>query len=95
MPTEMAATGNPTYNSYPTTASNGHWKVTAPERSSKPALTCCPAMPPASSQVIDAYLGRHLRPHQAEGVIFMYECIMGLRSSEHSGCLLADEMGLG
>lgn len=46
-------------------------------------------------QVIDPYLGRHLRPHQREGVSFMYECVMGLKSPEHLGCILADEMGLG
>lgn len=46
-------------------------------------------------QVIDPYLGRQLRPHQREGVTFMYECVMGLRSPDHAGCLLADEMGLG
>lgn len=48
-----------------------------------------------AAQVIDPYLGRHLRPHQREGVKFMYECVMGLKSPEHLGCILADEMGLG
>jgi SNF2 family DNA or RNA helicase len=46
-------------------------------------------------QVVDPYVGRHLRPHQREGVAFLYECLMGLRSDQYSGCLLADEMGLG
>lgn len=46
-------------------------------------------------QVVDPYLGRHLRPHQRAGVAFMYECVMGLKSQEHLGCILADEMGLG
>jgi SNF2 family DNA or RNA helicase len=46
-------------------------------------------------QVVDPYLGRHLRPHQREGVAFMYECVMGLKAPEHLGCVLADEMGLG
>jgi DNA repair and recombination protein RAD54B len=46
-------------------------------------------------QVVDPYVGRHLRPHQREGVTFLYECLMGLRSDQYSGCLLADEMGLG
>ncbi|KAL6765798.1 SNF2 family N-terminal domain-containing protein [Haematococcus lacustris] len=45
--------------------------------------------------VIDPYLGRHLRPHQVEGVQFMYDCVMGLRSPAFTGCVLADEMGLG
>jgi hypothetical protein len=46
-------------------------------------------------QVVDPYIGRHLRPHQREGVTFLYECLMGLRSDQYNGCLLADEMGLG
>lgn len=38
--------------------------------------------------VVDPFLGRHLRPHQAEGVRFMYECVMGLRSATHLGAIL-------
>ncbi|KAI0305632.1 P-loop containing nucleoside triphosphate hydrolase protein [Multifurca ochricompacta] len=45
--------------------------------------------------VIDPILARRLRPHQVEGVKFMYECVMGLRRHEGQGCILADEMGLG
>ncbi|KDQ57711.1 hypothetical protein JAAARDRAFT_156637 [Jaapia argillacea MUCL 33604] len=45
--------------------------------------------------VVDPVLGRHLRPHQSEGVRFLYECVMGLRKHEGQGCILADEMGLG
>lgn len=55
----------------------------------------CSAASGPLPQVIDPYLGRHLRPHQSEGVRFMYECVMGLKSHEHAGCILADEMGLG
>ncbi|CAL1708125.1 unnamed protein product [Somion occarium] len=44
--------------------------------------------------VIDPILGRKLRPHQVEGVKFMYECVMGLAHSGN-GCILADEMGMG
>jgi DNA repair and recombination RAD54-like protein len=36
-----------------------------------------------------------LRPHQREGVQFLFECTMGLRGFEGNGCLLADDMGLG
>ncbi|WIA33078.1 hypothetical protein OEZ86_006234 [Tetradesmus obliquus] len=50
---------------------------------------------PVVPVVIDPYVGRHLRLHQREGVTFLYECVMGLRSDQYSGCLLADEMGLG
>ncbi|KAH8119362.1 P-loop containing nucleoside triphosphate hydrolase protein [Phellopilus nigrolimitatus] len=45
--------------------------------------------------VIDPILTRHLRPHQKEGVKFMYECVMGLGKHEGQGCILADEMGMG
>ncbi|MCO5553669.1 hypothetical protein L7F22_007195 [Adiantum nelumboides] len=44
---------------------------------------------------VSIYLAAKLRPHQREGVVFMYECVMGLRSPLFTGCLLADEMGLG
>jgi DNA repair and recombination protein RAD54B len=44
-------------------------------------------------------LAKHLRPHQREGVKFMYECVMGYRNvqptDEYFGCILGDEMGLG
>jgi len=54
----------------------------------------------ACAVVCDPYISRHLRPHQRDGVKFMYECVMGLRTSvhtskAHTGCLLAHEMGLG
>ncbi|KAF2203468.1 hypothetical protein GQ43DRAFT_454413 [Delitschia confertaspora ATCC 74209] len=44
--------------------------------------------------VVDPVLGKHLRDHQREGVKFLYECVMGMRS-EGEGAILADEMGLG
>lgn len=31
--------------------------------------------------VVDPHVGRHLRPHQSQGVQFLYECIMGLREA--------------
>ncbi|KFB43941.1 AGAP006945-PA-like protein [Anopheles sinensis] len=42
-------------------------------------------------------LTKHLRPHQREGVAFLYECITGLRMVDPPGwgAILADEMGLG
>ncbi|KAK6524845.1 helicase [Arthrobotrys megalospora] len=45
--------------------------------------------------VVDPILSRHLRPHQREGVAFLYEAVMGLRPYEGRGAILADEMGLG
>ena len=40
-------------------------------------------------------LASKLRPHQREGVQFLFECTMGLRGFEGEGCILADDMGLG
>uniref|UniRef100_H2ZU90 RAD54 homolog B n=1 Tax=Latimeria chalumnae TaxID=7897 RepID=H2ZU90_LATCH len=50
---------------------------------------------PLVDVVVDPYLMTHLRPHQKAGVIFLYECIMGMRSNSRFGAILADEMGLG
>ncbi|XP_020089943.1 DNA repair and recombination protein RAD54 isoform X2 [Ananas comosus] len=45
---------------------------------------------------VDPSLVRYLRPHQREGVQFMFDCVSGLSSAEGiSGCILADDMGLG
>ncbi|CAB9516608.1 DNA repair and recombination protein RAD54-like (Fragment) [Seminavis robusta] len=46
---------------------------------------------------VPTVLAKWLRPHQREGVQFMYECVMGLKkdSFEGNGCILADDMGLG
>lgn len=44
--------------------------------------------------VVDPVLGNILRPHQREGVKFMYECVTGAKG-EFQGCIMADEMGLG
>lgn len=45
--------------------------------------------------VVDPILNKHLRQHQREGVQFLYECVMGLRSFNGEGAILADDMGLG
>ncbi|KAF7428413.1 helicase [Pleurotus ostreatus] len=50
---------------------------------------------PVIPVVLDPILVRHLRPHQIEGVRFLYECVMSMRKHEGQGCILADEMGLG
>ncbi|XP_067835362.1 DNA repair and recombination protein RAD54B [Heptranchias perlo] len=50
---------------------------------------------PLVDVVVDPYLTIHLRPHQWDGVIFLYECIMGMRTTGRFGAILADEMGLG
>ncbi|KAL6262653.1 hypothetical protein P5V15_005446 [Pogonomyrmex californicus] len=45
--------------------------------------------------VVDPILCNVLRPHQREGVKFMYECVTGKRIEGAYGCIMADEMGLG
>ena len=48
-----------------------------------------------SPVVVDPYMSRQLRPHQRDGVQFLYQCGSSLASSTHCGAILADEMGLG
>ncbi|KAM4688311.1 DNA repair and recombination protein RAD54B isoform 2-T2 [Discoglossus pictus] len=50
---------------------------------------------PIVDVVVDPYLAVHLRPHQQGGVLFLYECVMGMRVNGQFGAILADEMGLG
>ncbi|KAL3876929.1 hypothetical protein ACJMK2_034709 [Sinanodonta woodiana] len=50
---------------------------------------------PVVDVVVDPYLSVHLRPHQREGVLFLYECVMGFRNYSGLGAILADDMGLG
>ncbi|KAI9722848.1 MAG: DNA-dependent ATPase protein rad54 [Chrysothrix sp. TS-e1954] len=45
--------------------------------------------------VIDPRLTKVLRPHQVEGVKFLYRCTTGLLDEKANGCIMADEMGLG
>ncbi|KAI8846067.1 P-loop containing nucleoside triphosphate hydrolase protein [Chytridium lagenaria] len=35
------------------------------------------------------------KPHQVEGVHFLYECVTGNKAEDAFGCIMADEMGLG
>lgn len=45
--------------------------------------------------VVDPILSDKLRPHQREGVKFMYDCVTGVHIPEMFGCIMADGMGLG
>lgn len=45
--------------------------------------------------VIDPRLAKIMRPHQIEGVKFMYRCVTGMIDERAHGCIMADEMGLG
>ncbi|CAD7701124.1 unnamed protein product [Ostreobium quekettii] len=44
---------------------------------------------------VDSRLTKFLRPHQREGVQFMFDCVAGLKDFGGQGCILADDMGLG
>ncbi|KAG0262003.1 DNA-dependent ATPase protein rad54 [Linnemannia exigua] len=54
-----------------------------------------PKEQPKVHVVVDPVLGRVLRPHQVEGVKFMYKCTTGMTMPNAFGCIMADEMGLG
>ncbi|QIW98921.1 hypothetical protein AMS68_004439 [Peltaster fructicola] len=45
--------------------------------------------------VIDPRLTKVLRPHQVEGVKFLYRATTGMIDEKANGCIMADEMGLG
>ena len=45
--------------------------------------------------VVDKTINRCLRPHQVDGIQFLYDCVVAGRTPKHSGAILADEMGLG
>ncbi|KAL4808273.1 vacuolar protein 14 C-terminal Fig4p binding-domain-containing protein [Aspergillus unguis] len=45
--------------------------------------------------VIDPRLAKILRPHQVEGVKFLYRCTTGMIDKNANGCIMADGMGLG
>jgi len=50
---------------------------------------------PITPVIIDPFLCRQLRPHQIEGVKFLYKCLAPANGKAGGGCILADEMGLG
>ncbi|XP_077306885.1 LOW QUALITY PROTEIN: DNA repair and recombination protein RAD54-like [Lithobates pipiens] len=45
--------------------------------------------------VVDPVLGKILRPHQREGVKFLWDCVTGRSIPGSHGAIMADEMGLG
>lgn len=75
--------------------------ITGPRHDSKVEGAVVMARPKNSGKkgvvdvVIDPLISQHLRPHQKEGVKFLYECIMGFKEYQGRGAILADEMGLG
>ncbi len=46
-------------------------------------------------QYVPPILAKWLRPHQREGVEFLYQCVMGMKNYNGHGAILADDMGLG
>ncbi|ORX56300.1 hypothetical protein DM01DRAFT_1285609 [Hesseltinella vesiculosa] len=45
--------------------------------------------------VVDPVLAKILRPHQVDGVRFLFRCTTGRVDPNAFGCIMADEMGLG
>ena len=45
--------------------------------------------------MLDNFLDKVLRPHQREGVHFLYDCVNSRRDPKYQGAILADDMGLG
>jgi len=50
-----------------------------PRPSTNHQWACNKAGLPVVDVVVDPYLTANLRPHQREGVLFLYECVMGMR----------------
>lgn len=61
----------------------------------RPDPKAVPAGKKVVDVVVDPYLTQHLRPHQRDGVKFLYEAVMGMKQFDGQGAILADEMGLG
>ncbi|KAI5742570.1 hypothetical protein M8J77_008720 [Diaphorina citri] len=54
-----------------------------------------PSGKPLVDVTVDGFLSRVLKPHQRQGVSFLYERVCDLASLDLEGAILADEMGLG
>ncbi|KAH0614040.1 uncharacterized protein H6S33_005926 [Morchella sextelata] len=83
-----------------TAVGNSHAKVPTPRHD--PTAEGALVMPRPSGGgknivdvVVDPFVSAHLRPHQREGVQFLYEAVMGHKAFDGQGAILADEMGLG
>jgi DNA repair and recombination protein RAD54B len=42
------------------------------------------------SIVVDPFISKHLRPHQREGIKFLFDCVVGNEKQTNRGCILAD-----
>ncbi|XP_011182322.2 DNA repair and recombination protein RAD54B [Zeugodacus cucurbitae] len=54
-----------------------------------------PAFLPIHAVEVSYRLAQLLRPHQKDGIAFLYKCVMGFHNPKYRGCILADDMGLG
>lgn len=59
--------------------------VLTPDRSEDRRIVPC---------FIDPFLANQMRPHQKEGVKFMFDCICGFKGPEINGCILAVKINL-
>lgn len=71
------------------------WHDGCTVRRADPSVAGASALRHLCGLYLEAAPRRHLRPHQREGVRFLWECIAGLRGGERLGAVLADDMGLG
>ncbi|CAB3360634.1 Hypothetical predicted protein [Cloeon dipterum] len=77
---------------------NEEWYLEMPKPNHSHQSAFNPHGLPINTVTVDGFLARHLRPHQRDGVTFMFQCLMGMTGDEPGkfhGLLLADEMGLG
>ena len=44
---------------------------------------------PVVDVVVDPHIVRQLRPHQREGVTFLYQCLLGMKAYRGYGAILA------
>lgn len=85
-----------THRAAPRFNPQAHGAIVMPRPSDAHQAIFNPRHLPLVDVVVDPNVGRHMRPHQVEGVKFLYECVMGLRGpNAPQGAILADEMGLG
>ena len=48
----------------------------------------------APGVIVPKCVGSKLRPHQREGVKFVFDCVAGRKPFDGNGALLADDMGV-
>ncbi|EEY57661.1 DNA repair and recombination protein RAD54 [Phytophthora infestans T30-4] len=70
--------------------------ATAPVADAPPPLVLWQSKTdPDIKVVVPEIVGKFLRPHQREGVQFMFDCVCQVKGFDGQGCILADDMGLG